>query len=302
MAHWACFAGLLALLPPSWTHLCHQPLLAEVDVGQCQGRERPCRIILQPTVAHLAKPPQPLDHAQHVLHPRVDARLVAVLALQGLVPDAIAPGALVGEVFGSGRLACDQLFLTGIGRVTVDTPLMPMQQVGQGMLVMGVRRCDHGTVRQAALAVHPDVQLHAEIPLLTLAGLMHLRVSRLVCILGRAGRANDGGVYDGAGVELESSGLQLLSHLGKQGLAQLVVIKQTAKLQHRGGVGHRLSPQINPHEAAQAGAVVQRFFADQVGQVEPVLDEVNAQHALQTNGRAAIACLGVVRLDDFAQR
>ena len=101
---------------------------------------------------------------------------------------------------------------------------------------------------------------------------------------------------------LKPRGLQFLPDLGKQGLAQLVVIEKAAKLEQGGGVGHRLAPQIDAHEAAQAGAVVQGLLAGQIGQVEPVLDEVDAQHALQANRWTAIAGLGIVRLNHFTQR
>ena len=42
-----------------------------------------------------------------------------------------------------------------------------------------------------------------------------------------------------------------------------------------------LLPRTDAHKAAQARTVVQRLLA---GQIEPLLDEVNAQHALQTKG------------------
>lgn len=128
---WGLFRGPLGPMPPSWAHLCHQPLSAEVNVGQCQGRECACGLLGQAAVAHLAKAPQPLDHAEHVLHPRAHARLVAILGLQGLVVDAVAPRALVGEVPGLGRLAFDQFLLAGIGRVTVYALLVAMEQTRQ---------------------------------------------------------------------------------------------------------------------------------------------------------------------------
>jgi hypothetical protein len=55
------------------------------------------------------------------------------------------------------------------------------------------------------------------------------------------------------------------------------------------------SAQVDAHEAAQAGAVVQRLLANFVGQVEPVQDEVDAQHALRANRRASADALGIVR-------
>src|SRR5512133_1671960 len=57
----------------------------------------------------------------------------------------------------------------------------------------------------------------------------------------------------------------------------------------------------NAHKVAQAGAVVQGFLTGQIRQVEPVLDEVDAQHAFQTNGWASVARFGVVGLDNFTQ-
>ena len=83
---------------------------------------------------------------------------------------------------------------------------------------------DHSNVRQATLAIHPDVQLHSETPLLVLAGLMHFGVTRLVRVPGRAGCADVGGIHDGAGVDLEASGLQFLPHWGEQRLIELVGI------------------------------------------------------------------------------
>ena len=170
------------------------------------------------------------------------------------------------------------------------------------MFVVNVGCGDHRAVAQSRLTVHTDVQLHTEIPLLPLAGLVHLGVSGLVGVLGGAGRADDGGVHDGAGVDFDAARLQFHAHACEQGFAQLVVVEQAAEPEHGGGVGHGLATQVDANEAAQAGTVVQGFLAGQVGEVEPVLDEMDAQHALQTDGWTPIACLGVVRCDFVAQR
>jgi hypothetical protein len=142
----------------------------------------------------------------------------------------------------------------------------------------------------------------AVVPLVALLGLMHLGVSRLVGVLRRAGCADQRGIHDGARPQRKAAALQHPTDFGKQLLAQIVLLQQVAKLQHRGLVGHALEPQVDAHEATQAGDVVQRFFHGVVGQVEPVLQQVNAQHAFQTERRASIASLRVVRLDHRAQR
>jgi hypothetical protein len=105
-------------------------------------------------------------------------------------------------------------------------------------------------------------------------------------------RSNDGGIHDGAGVDLEASRLQLLADLGKQCFSQLVVIDECANLGDRCGVRQRLSPQVNANEAAQTGAVVQRLLTGQVSEVEPKLNELDTLHALKTDGRTPVACLG----------
>ncbi len=56
--------------------------------------------------------------------------------------------------------------------------------------VLGAGRC---------LADHPDMRLHAEIPLIALLRLMHLRVAPTVLVLGRTGCIDQGGIDDRAG-------------------------------------------------------------------------------------------------------
>lgn len=109
----------------------------------------------------------------------------------------------------------------------------------------------HCVVGQTTFAAHTDVQPHAKVPLLALARWVHVRVTGLIPILGGARCTNDGGIQNGAGVELEALALQDSSHLGKQGLAQFVVIEEFAKLQDCGGIRHRLTPQVIANEAIQ---------------------------------------------------
>jgi len=84
-----CLAGSLARFLASWTHLYHQPTATEVNVGQRQGSERTCCVLLQAPIANLAKSPEPLDHAKDVFYPSANLGLVAVLAALYFVNDAI---------------------------------------------------------------------------------------------------------------------------------------------------------------------------------------------------------------------
>jgi hypothetical protein len=139
------------------------------------------------------------------------------------------------------------------------------------------RRADQ-RVHDARLGVHADVRLHAVMPLVALLRLVHLRVTLTAGILRRARRGNDGGVHDGAGAHeqtlLGKMGVDLL----EQRLGQVVGDQQAAKLQQRGGIGHRLSRQVDAHEVPQRLAVVDRILEGFIGQAVPLLEQVHAKH------------------------
>lgn len=73
------------------------------------------------------------------------------------------------------------------------------------------------------------MHLHPEVPLPVFLGLMHFRVALLGHVLGRAGRADDGRVDDGALLEQPLLLLQQAAHLSKDLLGQLVFLEQRAK-------------------------------------------------------------------------
>ena len=71
-------------------------------MGQRPCRERTRCVLLQTPITHLAKSPQPLEHAKDVFHPSTNLGLVVVLSARHLTDDAVgATGALVGEVLGA---------------------------------------------------------------------------------------------------------------------------------------------------------------------------------------------------------
>jgi hypothetical protein len=68
---------------------------------------------------------------------------------------------------------------------------------------------DHG-VDQAGGHIRADVRLHAEVPVVALHRLMHLRIAFLVTVLGRWRRGDQGGVYDSAFAHPASSSCRRL--------------------------------------------------------------------------------------------
>lgn len=177
-----------------------------------------------------------------------------------------------------------------------------MEQARDRRQVMDVRGRAHHRMDQSRVHIDPDVRLHPERPLLALAGLVHLRIPLAATVLRRTRRADDRGIHDRARAHLQPSRLQHLAHRGKQLLAQIVPLQQAPELQKGRAIGHALTAQVDAHhEAVQRRAVQQRFLTGLIGQIEPVLHEVHAQHALQPHGQAPVARLGVVRLDHSTQ-
>jgi hypothetical protein len=77
--------------------------------------------------------------------------------------------------------------------------------------------------------------------------------------------------------------------------------QQMAELQDRGLVGLRLTTKIDADELAHRQRFIQCFLGRRIRQVEPVLQEIQPQHAFQADRRTAVAVLRVERLDLGAQ-
>ena len=74
--------------------------------------------------------------------------------------------------------------------------------------------------------------------------------------------------------------------------------EQMAELPQRGGVGHPLGLEIKAGETLQCLAVVERVFEGFVGPAIPVLEEIDAHHALQPEGRTPALAFGIEGFDD----
>lgn len=66
-------------------------------------------------------------------------------------------------------------------------------------------------------------------------------------------------------------------------------------------IRHRLPAQVNANKAAHRARFIQGFFRTRIRQVEPVLQEIDAQHPLQPDRRTAIADPGIIGLNLLAE-
>ncbi len=78
-------------------------------------------------------------------------------------------------------------------------------------------------------------------------------------------------------------------------------LQQVAELEDRRFVGNAILPEVEPHKAPHGLAVVERFLRPWVAQIEPLLQEIDAQHLLQSEWRPTLARLGIMRSDPIEE-
>ncbi len=83
---------------------------------------------------------------------------------------------------------------------------------------------------------------------------------------------------------------------------QSFLLQQVVKIEQRGGIGNPLATQIDFAEIAKHRNVIEDILTGFIGQVEPVGNQVPAQHPFYPNRGAAIARLGVMRVNQYAKR
>src|SRR5438093_2277819 len=151
------------------TDLSMQCSSRQVDVGQAERDERPRGVLGKASVAHLAEAPKALDDGKDMFDPGPHLRLCAVDQTLEFLRRTARSDSAIGAVGRCWGLRANQIQLRGVGAIAPDLLLAAMKQIGQWVLVVNVGRRDHRAVRQAGLAVHADVHLHAEVVLLALA-------------------------------------------------------------------------------------------------------------------------------------
>ena len=81
------------------------------------------------------------------------------------------------------------------------------------------------------------------------------------------------------------------------GTGELVPLQQVPEFADRGFVRQGIVGQLQPGKAPHRLTVVQAIFGLWVGQVEPLLHEVDPEHHRQRLGRMPVLAFGIVRLD-----
>ena len=187
--------------------------------------------------------------------------------------------------------------VAGIGE---DVRLMPMQQAVRLHNVRDIARGAAHGMHQARICVHPNVRLHAKVPLASFLARVHLGVALLVFVLGRRWRCNQCGVYRCARFEQQALGRQQFIDDGEDLLGQFVFLQPVAKPEDGALIG-QASMGIKMRKLSVERYIKERLFQSKVRELKPLLQAVQAQHGLELKGWAAVLAFGVVRRDDRDQ-
>ena len=300
------FRAHSCLCPHVQKSFAHHP-----DVGQCKQRHQVGSVFGQPPVLdfHIAKlafddPKRVFDLGsdaglgflqlvQNGTHGRVLLQGSALARRHGNVPVHL-------RVFGLNFLT---LVDAPVARVSKDIRFLTVQQRVRLRDVVRVGCSGRHAVHQTLVRIRANVGFHAEMPLVALLRLVHLGVTGAGTVLGGTGCRNQGGIDHRALFEQQAFGRQRGVDSGQDLNAQVVCFEHVAKAQDGALVGKVVFPHIQSCELTKHRGVVQRFFHGGVGQVEPLLKEVNAQHGVHCKRRATAfgARLGGVRCNQRHQ-
>ena len=282
--------------------------LGDQQIGQTKQREELRRVLGQALVANLLQTKEVFNDVERVLNLGANLRL----DLFNLLHAATARRLLQHLAFA--RTQCNvpldangnvlfPLVHALVARIAESGRFFTMQQrMRLGDVSHIGRRGDQG-MGHAGFRIDTDVGLHAEMPLIALLRLVHLRIALATLVLGRGmrrdTRRNDSRTF----LEHQPLDCQQRIDFGKDAFGQLVFFEQPAEFQQGGGVRCGIPGQINAHKSPDGLAVVDGVFHALIGKTEALLGDVRPEHAFQANRwPTTFFALGVERLDLSTQR
>ena len=132
---------------------------------------------------------------------------------------------------------------TDVAGLGVHRLLFDVQQPSCFDHISHVRCCGRDRVHQPRFCIHADVRFHAEVPLLTLARLVHLRIACLRFVLRRGWGVNDRRVDDRALAQQQSLVGQVRIDRPQHLRCQIVGFQQMPEVQNGGLVGYAAAGQ-----------------------------------------------------------
>ena len=306
------FDGLLALrcrlASRIWAHSCpcfHQIMTRHPQVGQRKQRGNLRPILRQSPVAGLHVSELALDHPKRMLHLGANARLELFGLVQQFshltcVLEHFALTRAHGDMPGDVGVSALALFNTLVPGISPDSFLLSVQQPMCLSDITDVATGATHRVHQSGICIHANMGFHPKVPLVALLAGVHLGVASLVSVFDGTRCGNQGGVHCTAFFEHQAALSQYGIDFSQNFDCKAVFLQPVAQPQD----GALAKPQVSigqahvvipADELAVQRGVEEGFFHGRVRQVEPLLQEVSAQHRLQRKRWPTGATFGVVR-------
>ena len=138
-------------------------------------------------------------------------------------------------------------------------------------------------------------------PLVAFLRLVHLGIALAVRILRRTRRFDDRCIHDAAALEQQALACKIGIHPAQDLRRQFVFLQQVPEVEDRRLVRDRPRKR-QMRKRAYRGIFVEGLFHRRVGQTEPVLHQVDAQHRLQRIRMTAAPGNRIQRLNQIQQR
>src|ERR1700694_2329076 len=163
---------------------CWEQLSAElIEISQRKHGLHPCQVLGQTAVSHFGEAPQLLDYPQGVFAASPGPRARPVDHTPALAQRPLGCRAPFDPVAHSPGLEKLSIVFLPVRLIAEQLPLLPMHQIRQLGDVGYAGSGGSQRMNDTAL-VRSDVQLHPEMPVAALAGLLHLRVAGCTGVLG----------------------------------------------------------------------------------------------------------------------
>jgi len=143
-----------------------------------------------------------------------------------------------------------------------------------------------------------------EVPLVALPDLVHLRVSGLIFIFGGARSVYNSGINDGTRTDLQPVLRKVLADENEKLFAEIMGLKNVTELAYCRLIGSGFPAKVDTGKVTHGAGIVKGFLHRRVGEVEPMLHEMDAEHTFKTNRGSACAfrlgIKGLYYLTEFA--
>ena len=153
------------------------------------------------------------------------------------------------------------LLRTDITGIAMQAVFLAVEQFRHLQHVGDVRRRSLHRMKQAGDHVRTNMRLHPEVPLAAFLGLVHLRIARLLPLLGQRRGRDQGGLHDRALAQHQTPLLQMGVDPVEEHLGQFVLLQQPAELQQGRGIRGVFAAQVDPDKAPDRLTVVDRILA-----------------------------------------